>query len=194
MPAIATEKFERVEVATSRELREWLLKNHKQKESVWLVTYKKAVPEKYLSTGDVLDELLCFGWIDGIRRKLDDHRTMQLISPRRATHWSKTYKERAARLIQLGKMHSSGLQSIRQAKKTGAWHVLDQVDQLTIPDDLKKALTRYKGATAFFESINASSKRFALRWIELAKTSATRASRVEHIARLASQNEKLKGS
>ncbi|MEL6721013.1 MAG: hypothetical protein AAFO82_09695 [Bacteroidota bacterium] len=53
---------------------------------------KKVEPDKYVSREEVLDELICFGWIDGIRRKLDDKRTMQLISPRRVTHWSKPTK------------------------------------------------------------------------------------------------------
>lgn len=72
-----TENFQKVEVSSSHELRSWLEVHHTQDASVWLVTFKKNVPGKYLSTSDVLDELLCFGWIDGIRRKLDDTRTMQ---------------------------------------------------------------------------------------------------------------------
>ena len=67
-----TENFEQVEVTSASELRDWLLLNHSQKESIWLVTFKKEVPEKYVSVQEVLDQLLCFGWIDGIRRKLDD--------------------------------------------------------------------------------------------------------------------------
>jgi uncharacterized protein YdeI (YjbR/CyaY-like superfamily) len=87
---IKTENFIQVEVKSSSELREWLLMNHTQKESIWLVTYKKEVTEKYVSVQEVLDQLLCFGWIDGIRRKLDQERTMQLIAPRKVEHWSQT--------------------------------------------------------------------------------------------------------
>jgi len=76
---LKTENFDQIEVSSTEELRNWLIQNHQQKESVWLVTFKSAVPDKYISTAEVLDELLCFGWIDGIRRKLDDTRTMQLI-------------------------------------------------------------------------------------------------------------------
>ena len=97
-----TENFLQIQIISSAELHEWLLKNHTQKESVWLVTFKKAVPEKYVSVQEVLDELLCFGWIDGIRRKLDETRTMQLISPRKVEHWSQTYKVRFAKLEQQG--------------------------------------------------------------------------------------------
>lgn len=83
---IQTENFDKVEITSQEELRNWLMKNHKQTDSVWLVTYKKSSPDKYVSRWEVLDELICFGWIDGIRRKLDDQKTMQLISQRKAEH------------------------------------------------------------------------------------------------------------
>ena len=191
---IETDKFEQIQVASVEELREWLLHNHYSRESYWLVTFKKSVPEKYLSTADVLDQLLCFGWIDGIRRKLDENRTMQLICQRKAQHWASSYKKRAERLIQEEKMHPAGLQAIERSKKEGLWNFMDDVDQLIVPQDLVNALNTYKGAIDFFDSINDSSKRFVLRWIKLAKTPKTRIKRIEKIALLSSRKEKLKGS
>jgi hypothetical protein len=79
---IETDKFEKVEVTDAGQLRDWLLANHTQTESIWLVTYKKHVPDKYVSVAEILDEVLCFGWIDGIRRQLDADRTRQLLAPR----------------------------------------------------------------------------------------------------------------
>jgi len=80
---IKTENFEQVEVTSATELRAWLETHHDQEESIWLVTYKKHTGGKYIPHSAVLDEILCFGWIDGLGRKLDDDRTMQLMSPRR---------------------------------------------------------------------------------------------------------------
>ena len=191
---VQTDNFNQVEISSSQELRSWLADHHRQTESVWLVTYKKSVPNKYVSTSEVLDELLCFGWIDGIRRKLDKDRTMQLISPRKANHWSQTYKDRATRLIEEGKMQEAGLRSMEWSKQQGLWDFMDDVDQLILPDDLKKALSEYNGATEFFTSINDASKRFVLRYIKLAKTEKTRMARINEIALLASKGEKLKGS
>jgi uncharacterized protein YdeI (YjbR/CyaY-like superfamily) len=191
---ILTENFKKIEVSSQTELKDWLNKNHTQKESVWLVTYKKNIPEKYLSTSNILDELLCYGWIDGIRRKLDDNRTMQLISPRRKEHWAKTYKVRAENLINEGKMQVAGFQSIAISKQNGLWNFMDDVDYLIIPKDLQETLAKYNEATDFFNAINNSSKRFVLRWIKLAKTEKTRASRINQIALLSSKAEKLKGS
>ncbi|WP_209329952.1 YdeI/OmpD-associated family protein [Lunatimonas salinarum] len=191
---IQTDSFRQVQVTSAQELRNWLENHHSQKEGVWLVTFKKSVPHKYLSTSEVLDELLCFGWIDGIRRKLDEQRTMQLISPRKVDHWSKTYKERAAKLIEGGKMQEAGFRSIALSKEAGLWDYMDDVDKLIVPEDLSEALKRLEGAEAFFDAINDSSKRFVLRWIKLAKSEKTRISRIERIAQLSARGEKLKGS
>jgi uncharacterized protein YdeI (YjbR/CyaY-like superfamily) len=191
---IQTGNFDQVEITSSTELREWLLKNHAQVESIWLVTFKKSVQDKYVSRWEVLDELLCFGWIDGIRRKLDDDRTMQLISPRRVEHWSKTYKDRVSVLIENNRMHKAGLRSIKDSKQNGMWDFMNDVDALIIPTDLSDALKNRKGAKPFFDSINDSSKRFVLRWIKLAKTSKTRQSRITKITELSAKGEKLPGS
>ena len=191
---VKTENFKQIEVSSQKELRTWLEMNYAQEKSVWLVTFKKNVPEKYVSRWEVLDELICFGWIDGIRRKLNEEKTMQLISPRKVEHWARTYKERAAKLIEEKRMHHSGLKSIEASKKSGLWDFMVDVDNLIIPKDLIKASERHDGALEFFENINDSSKRFALRWVKLAKTDKTRNNRILKLATLSAKGEKLPGS
>jgi uncharacterized protein YdeI (YjbR/CyaY-like superfamily) len=188
-----TENFEQIEITSVKQLREWLLKSHSQKESIWLVTYKKQVVEKYVSVQDVLDELLCFGWIDAIRRKLDADRTMQLIAPRKVAHWSQTYKDRFSKLEQLGLVHKSGFDSVIASKKSGLWNFMDDVDLLIIPADLIKCLNNYPPAMQYFEAFSKSNKRFILRWIKLAKTESTRQKRILETATLASKNLKIPG-
>lgn len=191
---LKTENFKKVEIESQEQLRNWLRLNYSQEEGIWLVTFKKSEKKKYVSRDEVLDELICFGWIDGIRRKLDNTRTMQLISPRRVQHWAKTYKDRAGKLIKENKMHQSGLDSIKKGKESGLWNFMDDVDNLEIPDDLKTALNKLEGAFDFFDNINNSSKRFVLRWIKLSKTEKTRNIRIAKIAKLSSISEKLPGS
>ena len=191
---IETEKFEKIEIESSADLRNWLSENHMDTNSFWLVTYKKSEPTKYVSRWDVLDELLCFGWIDGIRRKLDEKRTMQLISKRKVEHWAKSYKDRVAKLIEEDKMHESGLKSVADSKLKGLWNFMDDVDNLILPEDLKKALLQKAGAFEFFDAINDSSKRFALRWLKIAKTEKTRQKRIGQLVELSAKGEKLKGS
>jgi uncharacterized protein YdeI (YjbR/CyaY-like superfamily) len=188
-----TENFTQVEVQTSASLREWLLHNHTQKVSIWLVTYKKEFPEKYVSIQEVLDQLLCFGWIDGIRRKLDDKRTMQLIAPRKAEHWAQTYKVRFAKLETQGLVHQSGINSVIASKKAGLWNFMDDVDNLIVPDDLQLALNNNQEAYLFFDGLSASNKRFVLRYLKLAKTYETRKKRIIQIVTLSAEGKKVPG-
>ena len=186
--------YDRIEVRSIQELHDWLLDNHTSDESWWLVTYKKAVTDKYVDRWDVLDELICFGWIDGVRKKLDEQRTMQLISKRKVQHCAKSYKDRAAPLTKEGRMHSSGLKSVEEGKTNGLWHFMDDVDNLIVPADLETSLKSTEGAFEFFDQINDSSKRNSLRWLKLAKTEKTRQKRLLELTRLSAHGEKLPGS
>ena len=188
---IKTENFEKVEISSAAELRTWLMEHHNQTASVWLVIFKKHVGDKYVSIDEILDELLCFGWIDGIARKLDDDRSLRLVSPRKVKHWAESYKRRAERLIKEGRMASAGLKSFEIAKETGAWAIMDDVDALSIPDDLAKILKAHPPATQMFDKSAPSYRRNILRWLKLAKTSETRAKRLKQIAQHAQSNKRI---
>jgi uncharacterized protein YdeI (YjbR/CyaY-like superfamily) len=186
--------FQRLEITSVDELRRWLGDNCCQNEGIWLVIWKKSVPDKYFSREDVLDQLLCFGWIDGRRAKVDEHRSMQYVSPRRAQHWAASYKKRVEVLRENGLMHEAGEASILKSKELGLWNFMDDVDKLIIPPDLKNTLKEDQRAREFFESINPSSKRFALRWLRLSKTEKTRKNRIQRLFDLSKKGEKLPGS
>lgn len=191
---VKTENFAKVPVNSATELREWLAEHHAQAESVWLVTYKKSTPDKYVSTGEVLDELLAYGWIDGMRRKLDEEQTMQLISPRQAQHWSKTYKDRVARLENEGRMAEPGRAAVDRSKTNGMWNFLDDVDALIQPKDLQEALEHEPVAKDNFNSFPPSKQRFALRWIKLAKSEKARANRIQKTVACALEGKGVPGS
>lgn len=191
---VKTENFKQIEICSPAQLREWLLQNHTQKESIWLVTFKKEHKEKYVSTQAILDEILCFGWIDGIRRKLDEQKTMQLISPRQVQHWTKTYKDRFVKLEKEGRMTDAGREAVLVSKRNGLWNFMDDVDALIKPPDFIKCLEENPPAMNCFDGFGASSKRFMLRYIKIAKTADTRAKRMNEITLLAKQNKKLPGS
>ena len=183
-------EFERVEIEGAADLWDWLEVNHAQAESVWLVTYKKSTPEKFVGTGDVLDALIAFGWIDGVRRKLDDARTMQLIAPRKTQAWALSYKERAARLDQDGRMHEAGRDAIARSKAAGLWDFFDDVDRLIVPEDLAMALDE-KAARGSFDAFAPSYRRNVLRWIKIAKTQKTREKRIAVAAEATAAGRKL---
>ena len=107
--------FERVEIRTARAIWEWLDVNHNQQDSIWLVTWKASHRDKYVSRDEVLDALIAYGWIDGRRMKLDEDRTMQLLSPRKAQIWAQTYKTRAEKLEADGRMQEPGREATEEA-------------------------------------------------------------------------------
>jgi uncharacterized protein YdeI (YjbR/CyaY-like superfamily) len=191
---VKTENFKQVEVSSAVELRAWLTENHSQKESIWLVTFKKEIKGKYVSTEEILDEILCFGWIDGIRRKVDDQKTMQLIAPRQVQHWTKTYKDRFAKLEKLGLVTDAGRVAVELSKKNGLWDFMNDVDALIKPADFIKCLLENEPAMDNFDAFGAASKRFMLRYIKIAKTETTRSKRIKDISILAKKGEKLPGS
>jgi uncharacterized protein YdeI (YjbR/CyaY-like superfamily) len=191
MEVIETDRFDKVEISSPAQLRDWLAANHAQRESVWLVTYKKHVESRYTATHDILDEILCFDWIDGLRRKLDDDRTKQLISPRRHQVWAKTYKDRATKLIAEGRMQKTGYNAIDASKRDGLWNEMDDVDAVVVPPDLAGALQQLPSAKEWFDASAPSYRRNVLRWIKLAKTPATRAKRIAQTADYSSRGKRI---
>ncbi|MEL6451623.1 MAG: YdeI/OmpD-associated family protein [Pseudomonadota bacterium] len=185
-----TDDLERVEVTSAAALEAWLAVHHGQAKSVWLVTWKKAVPEKYVDREAVLDALLAWGWIDGRRKVLDAARTMQLISPRKQQAWAQSYKDRVARLEAAGRMQPPGQAAVVAGKASGLWDFFADVDALVVPDDLHAALA-VRQAAALWEASAPSYRRNVLRWIKLAKTAPTRAKRVEAAAEAAATEAKL---
>lgn len=186
-----SKREEQVIIESAEDLRRWLAKNHASAGSVWLVTWKKGSGGPYVSYDEIVDVLLCFGWVDSLPRKLDANRTMRRISPRDPkSSWSKVNKERVERLIKAGLMEPSGLAVVEEAKKNGSWYFLDDVEDLEIPDDLKAEFEKHPGSRRNFDRFPRSSKRAILEWIKSAKTEATRRKRIVETATKAAKNLK----
>jgi uncharacterized protein YdeI (YjbR/CyaY-like superfamily) len=180
---------EQIQVESRAELRQWLAENQGRSEGVWLVTFKKSAGDKYVSWDDIVQEVICFGWIDSQARKLDADRSMQWIAPRKpGSGWSRRNKEHVAQLAAAGLLMPAGLAKIEAAKADGSWNALDAVENLELPPDLVEALAEYTDAAANFEAFPRSVKRSILEWISNAKRPQTRQKRIEETARLAQDN------
>ncbi len=173
------------------ELGSWLNENNSQKESVWLVTWKKGHGNVFISYDEIVDELICYGWVDSLPRKLDDKRSMLRISPRNLkSNWSKVNKERVLRLTKSGRMRPQGLKMVEIAKANGSWDFLNDVDNLIIPSDLGSALKKDEKAMYYFARFPDSSKRGILEWIKNARQESTRQKRIEETVTKAAKNIK----
>ena len=173
--------------------RKWLELNHDKKDAVWLVFYKKKSPNYNLSCSDSVDEALCFGWIDSTKRTIDTERYMQYFSRRKPKSiWSKINKDKVDYLTSENLMQEAGYKSIELAKKNGSWSMIDEVEALVIPKDLKKEFDKRKGALEYYESLSKSAKKILLGWVILAKRTETRQKRIIEIAENASRKLKPK--
>ncbi|MGI1662447.1 YdeI/OmpD-associated family protein [Palleronia sp. KMU-117] len=175
MMARAAEGAPRIEVRSRAELRDWLAGNHGLGDSVWLVTFKKHMPD-YLPYGDLIEELLCWGWIDSQTRGVDADRTSVLIAPRNPkSAWSAVNKAKVEAARASGAMTEAGERLVRIAQENGMWTFLDDVDRLEVPDDLAAALGDLRAA---WDAYPRSVRRGTLEWIKTAKADQTRATRI----------------
>jgi len=153
----------------------WFMENHAIEEELWVKIFKKKSGVKSVTWDDVVIESLCWGWIDGVKKSLDDQAYLQRITPRKSrSSWSKRNRENAERLINEGRMRESGLKHIRAAKKDGRWDNAYVASEIKIPDDFIEALDSNRKAKEFYEGLTKSSRYVIAYGLKSAKKPETR--------------------
>ncbi len=177
----------------SRAWREWLMENHQTKQAVWIVFHKKSSEKKSITWSEAVDVALCFGWIDSKKISVDNETSHQYFSRRKPkSTWSKINKQKIIHLIENGLLHEAGHKSIEIAKENGFWTLLDEVEELIIPEDLEAEFATKPHAKAFYVSLSKSVKKAILQWIVLARQPQVRQKRIAEIVECAEQNLKPK--
>jgi uncharacterized protein YdeI (YjbR/CyaY-like superfamily) len=190
VPESSSNKADQYYAADRASWRQWLVHNHAASRGVWLVYDKAVAGKRRLSYDDIIDEAVSFGWIDSLTRSLDAERAMLYFSPRKPkSPWSRSNKERVARLVKEGLMTEAGLAIVEAAKSDGSWDVYDAVEQLAIPSDLEAALADDKAAGQNFAAFSASNKKQLLWYVASAKRPETRQKRIAQIVHAAAQNK-----
>lgn len=175
--------------ASRKEWRQWLKENGEKTDRVWLLFYKKGSGVPSLTYAEAVEEALCFGWIDSKPNKRDERSYVQLFARRNPkSGWSRLNKQRVEKLVKQKLMTERGLSVIDLAKKNGSWTALDEVSDLLIPPDLKKALAADKKAAAHFEAFPPSAKKAILDWIRSARKEETRKKRISETVSQAALN------
>lgn len=186
---MAGEELPRVEPTSRQHWRDWLAANHASAGSVWLVLPKKGSGLPGPSLAEAVDEALCFGWIDSLPRKLDDKRSLLLMSRRKpGSNWSAVNKAKIEALLAVGLIQPAGLAAIEAAKADGSWTALDAVEALEVPPDFAEALDAMPPARANWDAFPRSARRGILEWILNAKTAPTRRKRIAETAENAARN------
>lgn len=167
-----------------QEWRDWLENNHTKVDSVWLVYYtlKSAIPT--ITVNEAVDEAICYGWINGTARPMDQNKFKQYFCKRKPmSTWSKINKEKVEKLTASGQMRPAGIKCIELAKTNGSWSILDEVEALIIPADLELAFRDEHKGQQFFSNLSKSVTKALLQWLVFAKREETRKNRIIEIVR-----------
>ncbi len=170
-----------------KEFRKWLEKNHAKETEVELIFYKKGIGKPSINWEESVEEALCFGWIDGVRKGNDAESYTIRFTPRKPKSiWSLINKNKVARLIEEGKMTEAGLRAYDHGVKHGN---MDKAYSLKgdnpLPEDFEKALKKNKKAYEFFQKLSNTDK-FSYIWHSNLKTPDKRAERIAKIVKLCS--------
>lgn len=178
--------------ADRAEWRDWLQRHHASAREVWLVYYKKHTGKPTVSYRESVEEALCFGWIDGIRKSIDDERYCHRFSPRKAqSKWSALNIRLARDLIRQGRMAPAGLAAFERRQEYDEALVRSRQDRdPTLPTDIERALARNEIAWNNFNAMAPGYRRQYIGWLTAAKKEETRKRRLEKALRLLEQNRK----
>ena len=179
--------------ARPRSWEAWLQKNHRISAGLWMLIAKKGAARKSLAHIEALESALCFGWIDGQRKALDEDFWLQRFTPRRPRSiWSQVNRTRALALIAQGRMKPAGLAEVERAKADGRWDAAyEPASSAQVPPDLQAALDGNAKAKSFFSTLDAAN-RYAVLWrVHTAKRAETRARRIAKFIEMLAREEKL---
>jgi uncharacterized protein YdeI (YjbR/CyaY-like superfamily) len=175
------------------EWEEWLEAEHAASPGVWIKMAKKSSGIESVSHPEALESALCYGWIDGQRKALDDRFFLQKFTPRtRKSTWSRLNREKALELERQGRMKAAGLEEMRRARADGRWEIAyEPQSSATVPTDLQQALDANPRARDFFASLDSRNRYAILYRLQDAKKPETRARRLVDFVAMLDEGRKL---
>ncbi|QDS98686.1 YdeI/OmpD-associated family protein [Adhaeretor mobilis] len=174
-----------------KDLGRWLEVNHATESELWVKLFKKKTGIPSVTWNDVVIETLCWGWIDGIKKSIDEQAYLQRVTPRKArSNWSKRNRAHAERLISEGQMMESGLVQVRAAKADGRWENASAASEMKVPADFLAALESKPDAKEFYETLNKSNRYVIAYGLISAKKPETRQRRFAKFMDMLDRKEK----
>ena len=169
----------------------WLAREHARSPGILLRIARAASNVKSVSYPEALDVALCYGWIDGQRKSLDDTTWLQKFTPRtKRSMWSKVNREKVQRLVESGRMQPPGLEAVDRAKANGQWDAAyDPQRTAGVPEDLQLALYANPKAKAFFATLSSQNRYAILFRIQGVKRAETRARKIEQFVGMLERHE-----
>ncbi len=179
--------------ATGKAWWTWLQKQHAASPGIWMKIAKKGAPESSVQYPEALDAALCFGWIDGQKKSIDEHYWLQKFTPRaKRSIWSKINRDKVSALIGKGLMQPAGLAEVERAKKDGRWEAAyDSWSAAEVPPDLQAALDASPKARTNFAAMSAQNRYAILFRTHQAKRAETRARRIGDFVAMLERGETI---
>ena len=181
------------EFADEQRFHDWLARHHDKQDEVWIKIHKVASGLPSITPKEAIDVVLCWGWIDGLRKGLDDTSYLQRYTPRRKTSvWSQINVANVARLVKEGRMTEHGLREVDAAKADGRWdRAYGSSKEMRIPDDLQAAIDAVPRAKKMLATLSAQN-RFALAFrVHNMKTEAGRKKKIEAFVEMLKRGETI---
>jgi len=196
MAAVVPDKKRIRAFESSKVLETWMRAHHDTEPELWLKIHKKGSELPSVTAAEALDVMLCWGWIDGLRKSFDEHSFLQRYTPRRAKSiWSQVNRKHVARLIKAGRMTPHGLAQIAAAKKDGRWDAayapIRAASADKLPPDLLEAIRANPRAFKTFKGLNRMNL-FALAFrTNSMKTAAGRAKKIAALVAMLARGETI---
>ena len=179
--------------ATVEDWENWLEAQPADSPGLWLKIAKKGCATTSIDYPTALESALCFGWIDGQKRPLDDSFWLQRFTPRKSrSRWSKINRDKATALIESGRMRPSGLSEVERARQDGRWDAAYESQSVAaVPEDLQAALDADPRAAEFFATLDSANRYAVLYRVHEAKRASTRAARIEKFVAMLHAHETI---
>lgn len=192
MASVAVDPDKIREFPTEASFYKWLGRHHDTESEVWIKIHKVGSGLKSITPKEAIDVVLCWGWIDGIRKGFDEKSFLQRYTPRgRKSVWSQINVDNVARLIETKRMTAHGLRHVEAAKEDGRWDRAYRTKDAKIPDDLQAAIDAEPKARAMLEKLT-TQNRFALVFrTENMKTEAGRKKKIGALVEMLKRGETI---
>jgi uncharacterized protein YdeI (YjbR/CyaY-like superfamily) len=193
LPTLFGAMDEIVEFQSASQWDRWLAENFSKSKGIWIRFFKKASEVSSINSSDALDVALCYGWITGQARPYDEKSWLGRFVPRKPKSiWSKINTKRAETLIRQGRMKTSGLKRVEEAKRDGRWdRAYSPPSTAKLPEDFLKALKKNKEAEAFFRTLNRANIYSVVFRLENAKNEELRRMRIRQMITMFEKGEKF---
>lgn len=178
---------------TSADFRKWLMQNHDKASELLVGFYKVKSKEQSITWSESVDEAICFGWIDGVRKSIDDEKYCIRFTPRKSTSiWSAVNIKKVETLSAKGLMHPAGIIAFEKRKENKSRIYSYEKGPAILPKELEKIFKSNKKAWQFFTNMPPSYTRPAIHWIVSAKKEETKLKRFQELISDSEKERKIK--